>query len=196
MYNTWFDKLEDWFLELAFIDGKWPEDFYFMLCRFLSRVQDILWYGPTIFIKNMVRFAPILWSDRWFDYHYLLNMMRVKLEHDAKMYRKYGMCTNSGEAAKQMEHCAELLKKIDDDNYDTEHLEPHDKKWGDMSFNFTKKDDGSIMMGSRPNVITDEDKELERKEFMEYIEAADIERNNDIKTLFGVMSKNLRTWWD
>lgn len=196
MFNTWFDKLEDWFLELSFVNGKWPEKLYFSLCRLFNKVKDVLWYGPRNFIKNIYIFREILWSDRWFDYYYFLNMIRVKLEHDAKMHRKYGICVNNFETADQMEYCIKILKKVIDDDYDLEHLKSHDEKWGEYSWSFTKANNGSILNMKRPNVKTDEDAEQESKEFVKHVNNAAAEKEGDINHLFETIAKNLQSWWD
>jgi len=194
MYNTWFDKLEDWFLSLRFIDDKWPEDVYFSLCRFKAKCMDVLWYGPKNFVLNIFTFRAFLWGDRWFDSYYLLNMIRIKLEHDSKMYKKYGMAVGSETASEQMEYCSKLLKKLCDDNYDAEHLKSHDEKWGELSFKKLDNSGGSCL--KRSKVLNDEEKEQERKEFMEHITISDIERKNDIKQLFETIEKNIQSWWD
>jgi len=195
MYNTWFDRLEDWFLSLKFIEGKWPEDVYFSLCRLKTKCMDILWYGPKNFILNIFIFRTFLWSDRWFDSYYLLNMIRVKLEHDSKMYKKHGIAVGSETASEQMEYCSKLLKKLCDDNYDTEHLKSHDEKWGELSFKKTGDKSGGSCL-KRSKVLSDEEQEQERKEFMEHITTSDIEKKNDIKQLFETIEKNIQSWWD
>jgi len=195
MYNTWFDILEDWFLSLKFIEDKWPENVYFSLCRFKTKCMDILWYGPKNFIHNIFIFRTFLWGDRWFDSYYLLNMIRIKLGHDSKMYKKYGIAVGSEEVSEQMEYCSKLAGKLCDDNYDSEHLKLHDEKWGELSFKRTGDKSGSSCL-KRSKVLSDEECEQERKEFMEHITMSDIERNKDQKLLFEVIEKNIKSWWD
>ncbi len=113
-----FDDLEDWCTELPFIANTEIEETYWMLSRFKDTIVDTIWNYPYNFISNVIKYRKFLWRDRWFDYVYILYMIQIKLEQDAKRYRKHGMCVSSTESAKEMERVIALLKKIDKDKYE------------------------------------------------------------------------------
>jgi len=113
-----FYDLECWYTELPFVEDTKIEDTYWMLSRFKDTVVETLWYLPCNFINNIIKYRKFLWRDRWFDYTYILYMIQVKLEQDAKRYRRHGMCVPSTEYAEQMERAVALLKKIDKDDYE------------------------------------------------------------------------------
>jgi len=191
-----FDKIEDWFLSLSFVEDKWPQECYFTLCRFFTMMKDTLWYGPRSFIGNIIKYKKFLWSDRWFDHYYLFNVLKIKLESDSKSYRKYGMCVDADKLADEMDKCISFLNKIIKDEYEEEALKDHDLKWGKLDFNFEKCKGGSLLNRYRSNVLTKNDEEQERKEFMDYMSIADLNRKNDIKDLFEMISDNILKWWD
>jgi hypothetical protein len=112
-----FDDLEDWCIGHPLIEDTKIEESYWTLSRFKDTLVEMLWYHPCNFIGNIIKYRKVLWNDRWFDYAYLLYMIQSKLEEDAKLYRKSGMCTTSDKAADEMERTLALLKRITEDEY-------------------------------------------------------------------------------
>ena len=113
-----FNALEDWCTGHPLIEDTKIEESYWTLSRLKDTLVEILWYHPCNFIGNTIKYRKVLWNDRWFDYAYLLYMIQNKLEEDAKLYRKHGMCTTSNEAAEEMEKVVAILKRITNDEYD------------------------------------------------------------------------------
>ena len=120
--------LEDWFTGAPMIEGTKIEDVYWALSRLKDNIFDIFWYYPLGFIHNIIKYRRILWYDRWWDYYHLLFMLQIKLEQDAKYYKRHGMCTTSKETAEEMERVIALLKRINNDNYDNLEDQPKDIK--------------------------------------------------------------------
>lgn len=75
-------------------------------------------FSIYIGIINIFRWAPVIWSDRDFDWIYLSHIMRYKLTRMAKLFEKYGYHVNSGKDARNMRLCSILLKRMMDDKYD------------------------------------------------------------------------------
>jgi len=199
IYNTTKDKIEDWFLELSFIKDKWPQEVYFTWCRLLDKIEDIIWYGPKLFIKNIWIYKKILWSNNWFDSYFLLEIIKTKLDYDATQYKKNGNSVNSVNYAKEMEYCSLLLKRLINDTYEDEHLKYHNIKWGELNTSTvpSKTHPKCIkLIFSRKNIITDKQKKQESKEYIQHIQDAWDEKQVDTEKLFDFMKKNIYNWWD
>jgi hypothetical protein len=183
-----FEKIEDWFLDHSAVKDKKLEKIYFKIYRFFSIFEDIYWYGPKNFIYNVWLYKSILWSDKWFDFYYFLNIIKFKLKNDAKKYKKYGITTSAHKYALQMEICVILLDKIIKDDYCAKEIDDHDKKWK-MGNNFND-------YINKKSHLSDKDKEQQRKEFLDIIKKADEEKDKDINKVFDIIKKNILYWWD
>jgi len=69
-------------------------------------------------IKNIIKWAPIIWIDRDWDWYYLALIMKYKISNMAKYERKYGHHLNSKKDARNMEICVEYLKRLINDDVD------------------------------------------------------------------------------
>lgn len=68
-------------------------------------------------ISNIVRWTPIIWSDRDFDWAYMARIMEYKMRRMSKCFT-HEICTNDKKKSKELLICAELLKRlIEDDNF-------------------------------------------------------------------------------
>jgi len=188
-----FEKIEDWFLNHPAIHDTKIESFYFKMCRGFNRLKDIFWYGPMNFILNTWEYKSILWSDKWFDSYYFLNLIRFKLKNDAKKYRKYGMVVPADEYALQMEYCVALLDRINKDNYADPYITEHEKKWGTI-IDFNKDIDDIIR--NRRSHLSDEEKNQERKEYINIMLQADKEKHKDLEKVLNFLQQNVLYWWD
>jgi hypothetical protein len=76
------------------------------------------WFFDLYFgIKNLILWFPIIWPDRDFDWAFLAAIMEFKLRRMSELFRKYGTSVHSDKYARQTLICAELLKRLADDNY-------------------------------------------------------------------------------
>ena len=144
----------------------------------------------------MIKWFPIIWKDRDFDYCYFLSMMKFKLEQMETFFRSDNTWSMGvGKTADEIKRCILLLDRIIEDDYGS--YDVHDKKWGEMKMDFKAARDGlSEMVITRPNVITDKDKKQESKEWKRCMEHEEMLKKQDMKYLFELMEKNLKGWWD
>lgn len=66
-------------------------------------------------IKNVVRWFPIIWRDRDFDWSFLVRIVVAKLEFMAGS-TKYWCTENPEKYRDEMLHAAKLLKRHDENN--------------------------------------------------------------------------------
>lgn len=67
-------------------------------------------------VKNLYRWIPIIWFDMDFDWVFLAALMEVKLRFMVKN-TDYWMVADKKKAKRNMLVCAELLKRLKNDNY-------------------------------------------------------------------------------
>lgn len=70
-------------------------------------------------IYNIIRWIPTLWKDRNWDYGFMLELERKKLQQTIKWYEKndYGVCTNGRRYCNQMRIALNCLNIILDDDW-------------------------------------------------------------------------------
>ena len=77
------------------------------------------WYKR---IKNIVRWIPVLWKDRDWDYWHTLEILKTKLKFQSEYFRKYGYHESSERDAEKMELCIRLIDKVQNEYYLDEQL--------------------------------------------------------------------------
>lgn len=69
-------------------------------------------------IKNTIRWSPVIWKDQDWDWEYLADVMEYKFRRMSKLFKKYGHSIDSDKDARRTLICAELLKRLKNDNMD------------------------------------------------------------------------------
>ena len=68
-------------------------------------------------IKNLIRWIPIIWKDRDWDFYFTYEILKKKLEFQAEFTRKYGHHESALHDASRMETCVRLIKKLQHEEY-------------------------------------------------------------------------------
>jgi len=88
--------------------------------RWLPRTffANISWifYSIKRGIKNTVRWTPVIWDDEDFDWAHLATIMEVKMRWMSKYIKEEEWATDSGEISRELLICAELLKRLINDD--------------------------------------------------------------------------------
>ena len=145
-------------------------------------------------IRNIRKWLPVIWRDRDFDYVYLYDVLEFKIRNMADYTQRSQLTQSWEENAEKMERCVELIDKIRNESFHDEEREKHAEKWGEFEL------DTSSIFGmfnsKRPNVITEEDKALENKEFYEWMEEARRRSDAAKRELFDILNDEIEGWWD
>lgn len=80
-------------------------------------------------IKNLWRWFPTIWKDRDWDHSYVYEIIRVKLEHQAKSIGNRDRHTTAKRDSDRMRLVAKLIKLQQDDFYHMEYMDYHDTKY-------------------------------------------------------------------
>ncbi len=140
--------------------------------RFFGRVVD----G----IRNLIRWFPIVWNDRDFDYWYFEKI----LAHKLKAMRDFHVSPNAmsmeaPEVAKQIDEVLALYDRLEKDDY-VEEVDP------EMHLGYMLVDDEVIYNDNR------RDNEYIMSVYME----ADKRKKADRLKLYTIMAENMENWWD
>jgi hypothetical protein len=166
-------------------------------------------------IKNLFRWLPTIWKDRDWDSYYIYEIIRVKLEHQAKYIGDRDFHTRAKTDVEKMRLVSKLIKLQQDDFYDMEYMDYHNTKYDFIPTDETEKwftmedtlisenfDDyfkkyprqykrvmsGEINRYGRP--IEDKDK----KEIA--MEIANENQDRCRKLIFKIMESEIERWWD
>jgi len=149
-------------------------------------------------IKNLIEWFPIIWKDRWWDHWFIYAVLHRKLSLMEHNFRHHGVSANRKHDADKIKLCVLLLERLRDDNYFEMAYKQHHEKWGEPEFDWIDTDDPDLveLKIKHDNVITEEDKKQERKEFKTATEHENYLRQQDLEMLFGLMRKHIQCWWD
>jgi hypothetical protein len=85
-----------------------------------SKIFANLWWAYINIsrgIRNLITwFSVIFWLD-WIDWSYLCELMEKQLRIMADRYKKYGSLTNKDKTVRETLICANLLKRLINDDY-------------------------------------------------------------------------------
>jgi len=143
-------------------------------------------------IKNLIKWFPIIWSDRDWDYHYILAILQAKLEFTKQFFLSDNTyCVEANETANEVSEVLEILDRLIKNQYLEEALKPFDEKYPDYdwSLEFEQCDNGYYKL---VNKNTSEQKELKSKCYREKERA----KEKDFDDLFILLRKNIENWWD
>jgi hypothetical protein len=94
-YNEWYWKLYRWV--------RWE----------LPNQHKYIKYG----VQNLYKWFWVIWKDRDWDHHYVFQVLKFKLEKQAKHLVKYGSHESSERDAELMMTCVRLIDKIQNESY-------------------------------------------------------------------------------
>ena len=137
-------------------------------------------------IKNIVRWLPIIWRDRQWDWLFLIRILNRKLK--AMEVSGY----YDGNTEKRMRVARILTDRLIRNNYVENALFWHDKRWGEAKFETVDCE----WVITYPNVRNRRDKEMQSREITRCYKHSDYMRQQDIDMLFGIMGKYIQGWWD
>jgi len=150
-------------------------------------------------IKNIFIWIPILVEDRQWDHGFVLIMLKKKFELMEKFFRKNGHHTDAEKDADNIKLAINLLDRLIEDNYMDHAFVPHKKKYGESHIlwqDIPNSKSKKLLIEYDVKINTLEEKEKERKLFLQCCNREDYLRKQDLNLLFKHLKKHLFTWWD
>ena len=86
-------------------------------------------------VKNLWKWFPVIWKDRDWDTHFIYEIIRVKLNNQAKYISFHNRHTRAKRDAEIMQLVNRLFKRCQDDFYDLEYMDYHESNmnWLDIT---------------------------------------------------------------
>jgi hypothetical protein len=94
-YNEWYWRLYRWL--------RWK----------LPYQHKYIKYG----VKNLYKWFWVIWKDRDWDHYYILEVLKFKLEKQAKYLSEVGCHTTAQRDAELMMTCVRLINKLQKEEY-------------------------------------------------------------------------------
>jgi len=172
------------------------EDIWLEVCWKWDKVTNF-YYDFKYGIKNLIKWFPVIWNDRDWDFAFMFALLEKKFEHYEKEWEtkatKY--IVGSEKQIKRFKICKELCRRLKDDWYYHENTFMfHDKKWGALDFRLSTEEDNLCNI-SRLKVSSPEDDELERKQSMILYKIENDRKDADVELLQMYIKKYWKTWW-
>ena len=165
--------------------------------------------------KNIWYWFPVIWKDRHWDSHYILEIMMHKLKAQSKYIGERDWHTRAKRDAEIMMTCVRLMKLIDDDFYSSEYsdyhktkhwFEPADKEgYSTWESRILSEDFDSYIkkypliekrvMNGEGRFQLDGEDTLEIKQRIA-MNIGHINHDRARKLLFKIMEQNIERWWD
>lgn len=90
-------------------------------------------------LKNLWRWFPTIWKDRDWDHSFIFEIIKVKLEHQAKSIGDRDRHTRAKRDSDRMRLVAKLIKLQQNDFYHMEYMDYHETKYDFVPTDETKK---------------------------------------------------------
>jgi len=148
------------------------------------------WYDLRNGVKSLIRWLPIIWFDRDWDWSYLAKLIEVKCTRIAKVMEN-GYHENGNLAATQLCEVARLIRRVVQDEY-----------LGEIS--------GPIITNAEwiesPNYpgyteyhcehFRPDGSKVSQEEYFGWVKAANQARNQELRVAMQIISNHLLEWWD
>ena len=167
-------------------------------------------------ITNIIKYFKIIWNDRDYDHSYIFNILRFKLEKQAKYINDKNRFISSRRNAELMLLTSRLIELIKEDAYDTEYMDYYESKiefvpYGDKKDLFSMEEtmiyenfdeyfkkyplQYKKALNGELNRFTREEDESKNKKIYA-MEIAQENHNRCRRLLFKILEDNIEKWWD
>lgn len=141
----------------------------------LYRVKNFF-RGIKRYIRNLIRWSPMLWEDNDFDHGYLYNVILIKIKQMEKFWNSnkvWSLTKRKVKIQKDLKTCRILLERLIAEDY-----------W-----------DSAAARYKVPSYGKNKD-DVPNWKFKLYVKRVDYLRKQDEELLFNLISKHISTWWD
>lgn len=140
-------------------------------------------------VKNIIRWLPVIWQDRDFDYQYLLDITAFKLLNMYKFFSSDNtVCADSDKVALEIKEVLDALVRYRNNDYC--------KAWYDLLYQ--KHGEISLSNGAVFNLTFPQSNDNERALRIErsLSRRADDLQQQDFEFVFDTLKSKLQEWWD
>ena len=168
----------------------------------IYRAYSLFRYDLPGFIKNVWRFRRELWSHRWWDYRFTIEILKRSLEIQEQGMRLKGseLSESLDKKVNNMHRAMNLLQNRIDDNY----IERTESEFGKLvmrDWKFEETNEGNYLLVDEDTedekkhnrMIFKKAHELEAKEWKELWQIIEGKKYKEYKDYDG---SDMRGWWD
>ena len=150
------------------------------------------------FLVNCWNFRQVLWYDRDWDFVFMLNLFKFKIQNMEAHLRKNGILINSEKYSNQMKKTHEAIQSYIEGDYFPEEEKALADKWGDLVINFEDVPNTKYSAAKFTHTLakSDEEKERASNEWHQFFQKQDKEKQKDWNYIFNSMRKHGQHWWD
>jgi len=199
MFKEWKEDFIDW-IECAKSEIK-----LFGFFGYVWRsIKNFFWRNTHWLrqIKRIVDYIPILWNDEDWDYEFIFELLKYKLQRTRNEI--FDGCGDEKEwknpRIAEIDEVIKIIDKILNNDFVEEEHCLHEKKYGIIKMESGEKDEKTGLV--RCNMyyeLSKDNAELQKEASDEArkIYALEEERTQKaLDDLFNLLSKNIRKWWD
>ena len=144
-------------------------------------------------VRSLIRWFPIIWKDRNWDQYYLYKILRTKINMMSEYHKNFGHTEDAEKISEQMKLVADLIEKLENDDYYDDALIPLYEKYPDFELKMDFVSNKGSKFGEIKFDYGGEDRESLHHECL--MNEPNL-RNADRKKLFDMISDNIDFWWD
>lgn len=168
-----------------------------------DKIDDVNWffrrsresyYNFKYGIKNLIRWIPVIWKIRGWDFGYMFPLWEQQFEEMEKSFESANdFVVGNERRLKRIRICKELCRRLKDDWWYHENaFIYHERKWGEIKFDFSN--DGRFN-STRENVKNPEDDKLETKQSLILYKNVENHKKEDMQMLLNYINKYWQNWW-
>lgn len=158
--------------------------------RLLIMVRDIHWYDLVGGLKSIIRWLPVIWRDRDWDWCYLAKLIEVKCTRIAKVM-EVGYPENGNVAASQLREVARLLARVRANNY-------REEIFGPITTQSAWLDDPDYPGYKDYNCehLKPDGSKVSNEEYLGWHKAARQAQKRELHSAMAIIASHLFEWWD
>ncbi len=151
-----------------------------------------IWYNFKYGITNLIKWFPVIWMDRDWDYQYFYKITRKKLKGMENLHRFHGHHVDDIIVANQIKTCISIIDRLIEDDYNSVCFDKYFNKWGHPYY--IKEDKWG--MKREKSTLSKEDEIRKKEEFQICINRERELKLKDKELLFKTITDNIDSWWD
>ncbi len=151
-----------------------------------------IWHDFKHGIINLIKWFPIIWMDRDWDYQYFYKIIQKKLKSMENLHRFHGHHIDDINTANQMKICITLIEQLMGDDYNKIEFNNYYDKWG-RPYYINENHKFSMR---KEKIISEKDKIQKNKEFHICLSKENELKLKDKELLFKTITDNIDSWWD
>lgn len=135
------------------------------------------------YIKNIIKWSPILWKDKNYDYFYILEVLKFKIENTSEYIEKHKRYIGFERDVERMNTCVRLIDKIQNQSYEFE----CSSLLGKSTEEYIEK---------YPLTYKSALKSIDKNNPCIAYKMCEIRHKKALRILFRLLEENIENWWD